>query len=88
MSFQQFFSAAVNSDWGYLTYRLNGEKVYRNEFKKSGYKVPYFCNSDDYDKNEFSIIYLQGRARYGNDIKKAVSETQKNIKEINSSYSP
>lgn len=86
--FSSPFVAVVNSSYGYLTYELNGEKVYRKEFNEKGYKVPTFCNNDDYDENEFEIIYLQGKAQEGSQIKSVVSETQKTIKEINKNYAP
>lgn len=86
--FDSPFVAAVNSNWGYLSYELNGSRVYRKEFNEKGYKVPFFCNEDDYDKNEFDVVYLQGKSQEASEIKNVVSETQKTIKEINKNYTP
>lgn len=87
--FESPFVAVVNSRWGYLSYELNGSRVYRKEFLEKGYKLPYFCNEDDYDEDEFEVIYLQGKAQeQGSQIKDVVSETQKTIKEINKNYTP
>lgn len=85
--FDSSFVAVVDSDYGYLSYQLNGKRVYRQEFNSKGYIVPYFCNEDDYDTDAFSVIYLQGRAQDGAKIKNAITETQKTIKSINPNYS-
>lgn len=81
-SFTPIFIAQINSNYGYNTYTINGERVYRREFNKNGYAVAYFCNEDDYDEEQFTVVYLQGGAEHGSDIQSRVSETEKNIDEI------
>lgn len=83
-SFRASFLAEINSNYGYNTYQLNGERVYRREFNENGYTVPYFCNEDDYDEDQFTVIYLQGFSDRGADIQKRLSQTEKNVEEIRS----
>lgn len=82
--FESAFIAEVSSNYGYLTYRIDGERVYRREFNEKGYAVPYFCNDDEYDDSEFSVIYLQGDSKRGSDINKLISNTQSTMETIRS----
>lgn len=81
-AFDAAFIAQVNSNYGYNTYQINGERVYRREFNKNGYAVPYFCNEDEYDEEQFTVVYLQGGSDRGSDIQSRVSQTEKNIDDI------
>lgn len=83
-AFSPVFIAEINSNYGYETYQLNGERVYRREFNSDGYVVPYFCNDDDYDTDEYTVVYLQGTSNRGSDVQKRISQTQKNIEDISS----
>ena len=85
--FETVFSASVINSYGYSSYSIDGERVYRSEFRKRGYAVPYFCNEDEYDRNEFSVVFLRGRSEKANGIRSVVSETQNTIKRLNSHYS-
>ena len=59
--FEPIFTANAESDYGYMSYMINGEKSYRRDFEKNGCIVPYFCgNNTDYDDSEFEIRWLQG----------------------------
>lgn len=82
--FESVFIAEVNSNYGYLTYSIDGKRVYSREFNKSGYIVPYFCNDDGYDDSEFKVIYLQGTSKRGSDINSAISNTESTIEKIRS----
>lgn len=82
--FETVFSAEVNSNYGYLTYRIDGERVYRREFNKKGYAVPYFCNEDEYDDDDFRVVYLQGSSNRGSDINKLIRNTQSTVEKIRS----
>jgi hypothetical protein len=84
--FDTAFVATVDCDWGYYSYQLDGKYASKSKFADNGYIVPYFCNEDDYNKDEFDVVVLQGRANYGGEIKSAVDETQKTIKQINPNY--
>ena len=86
-TFSPVFIAEINSNYGYETYQINGERVYRREFNTDGYVVPYFCNDDEYDTNEYTVVYLQGKSNRGSDIQKRISQTQKNIEDIRSAAS-
>ena len=81
-SFSAVYLAEIRSNYGYNTYQLNGERVYRREFNANGYAVPYFCNEDDYDDEEFTVVYLQGASGRGSDIQSLRTETQSNIDSI------
>lgn len=83
-TFSPIFLAEINSNYGYETYQLNGERVYSREFNSEGYVVPYFCNDDEYDTNEYTLVYLEGKSNRGSDIQKRISQTQKNIEDIRS----
>lgn len=87
--FEPIFTANAESDYGYRTYMINGEKIYRRDFEKSGCVVPYFCgNNTDYDESEFEIRWLCGDSSKGSDIRDMISETQKTIRSLNSAYQP
>lgn len=86
-TFSPIFLAEINSNYGYETYQINGERVYKREFNADGYAVPYFCNDDEYDTNEYTVVYLQGTSKRGSDIQKRISQTQKNIEEMRSAAS-
>ncbi len=83
-AFETSYLAVITNNYGYSTYTIDGERVYRSEFKKSGYAVPYFCNEDDYNKSEFTVTFLQGRAGMAGDIRSVVTKTQNTIKRIKS----
>lgn len=83
-AFSASFTAEVNSNYGYNTYRINGERVYRREFNANGYAVPYFCNDEDYDEEQYTVVFLQGGSDRGADIQKRISQTEKNIDDITS----
>jgi len=84
--FETDFHAYINCQYGDMSYTINDKSVYRTEFNKKGYQVPYFCNEDDYDEKQFEITKLQGAAADMNDIKNTVSETNKTIAKLNPSY--
>lgn len=85
--FEDSFTAVANCNYGYMTYSINGEKVYRKEFKSNGYVVPYFCDDEsDYDNSEFTVTVLQSNSQSGSKIQSIVSDTQSSIKEINPDY--
>lgn len=89
--FETTYIAVADCDYGYMTYTLNGDTVYRNEFKEKGYEVPYFCTDDDYDdydKSEFEVTKLQGGITDAGGFNKIVDETNKTISSLNSSYNP
>ena len=87
--FEPIFTANAESDYGYMSYMINGEKSYRRDFEKNGCIVPYFCgNNTDYDDSEFEIRWLQGDSSKGSDIRNMISETQKTIRSLNSAYQP
>lgn len=83
-SFETAYLAVITNSYGYSTYTIDGERVYRSEFKKSGYAVPYFCNEDAYDKSEFTVTFLQGRTNKASEIRSAVTKTQNTIKRLKS----
>lgn len=69
-----------------MSYRISDEYVSRSTFSKKGYKVPYFCNEDDYDKDSFKLKYLQNSQDKSNDVKSVIDETNKTLSTLNSSY--
>lgn len=80
------FSAKVSCQYGDMSYYIDDSHVSRTTFNSKGYVVPYFCNEDDYDKNEFRITKLQGEASDSAELKEAVNETNKTISRLNASY--
>ncbi len=84
--FDTAFVAIVDCDWGYYSYQLDGKSISKSKFEDNGYKVPYFCNEDDYNKEEFDVVTLQGKSGFGGEIQSVVDETQKTIKQINPNY--
>lgn len=83
--FNAAFLAKINSNYGYRSYLLNGERVYRREFNEKGYVVPYFCNDDEYDEKLYTVVYLQGGPEHSADIQNLISQTKRNTQVILSS---
>lgn len=84
--FTTYFSAEISNQYGDMSYRISDEYVSRSTFNKKGYKVPYFCNEDDYDNDSFKLTYLQNPPDKSNDIKAVVDKTNKTLSTLNSSY--
>lgn len=85
-AFETTFTAISNKSNGYTTCRIDGKSVSISEFNKNGKIVPYFCNDEEYNKNEFEIILLRGGAESKAEIEKAVSASQETIKQLKSVY--
>lgn len=87
--FEPTFKAWYRNDYGYMSYMLDNEYVYESRFQSAGgYSVPFFNGSTDYDKNKFSVIYLQTDAQHKDRVNDLVSTTNDNIKELNKTYIP
>lgn len=84
--FTTYFSADISNQYGDMSYRINDERVSRSKFNSSGYKVPYFCGEDDYDKNIYKLTYLQNPLDSQSKIKAVIDETNKTLSSLNSSY--
>lgn len=80
------FSAQISDQYGDMSYRINDERVSRSAFGSKGYKVPYFCNEDNYDKGQFRLTYLQNLPSASSDVKAVIDETNKTLSTLNSSY--
>lgn len=80
------FSADISSQYGDTSYRINDSRVSKSSFNNKGYRVPYFCSEDDYDKNEFSITKLQSTAENSNELKNVINDTNKTLSQLNPSY--
>ena len=81
--YKTIYTAEVDEEYGYRTYRLNGERVYRRDFEKDGYRVPLFCEeSDDSSRSGFTIVYLAGGKKHAAEIERLVEQTQKDIDAI------
>jgi len=85
-AFETAYLASASSNYGEMTYSIDGKRVYRREFKEKGYEVPYFCNEDSYDTSEFTVTHLQGSVSNSSEIRNVISSTVKTIKEINPNY--
>lgn len=80
--FETTFTAIINSTNGYKTYRLNGKSSYKREFEKEGYAVAYFCNEDDYNKDEFEVVLLNTDESGKKAIEALITETQETVKRL------
>lgn len=81
--FETTLTAYKRNNYDYMSYRLNGEYARKSEFNEIGYTVPYFCNDDAYDTNEFSISVLKCDESKKADVEKLIKETEDVIKQIN-----
>ncbi len=82
-SFETTFTAYKRNNYDYISYKLNGEYARKSKFNEVGYTVPYFCNDDEYDTNQFSISVLKCDESKKADIEKLVKSTEEVIKQIN-----
>lgn len=81
------FSAKISEQYGDMSYSIDDSRVSRSTFNKKGYTVPYFCNEDDYDNNEFKITMLQSENESSAaELKEVIAETNKTLSSLNSSY--
>lgn len=82
-SFETAFTAYKRNNYDYISYKLDGEYASKRRFNEVGYTVPYFCNDDDYDKNQFSISVLKCDESKKVDVEKVMKNTEEVIKQIN-----
>lgn len=88
-TFESSFTAVASCNYGYMKYKINDERVYRDEFNSKGYVVPYFCNNDNnYDSSKFTVTVLQTNSQSPNKIQSVVSNTESTIKKLNPDYKP
>ncbi|MEZ3420529.1 MAG: hypothetical protein K1V95_01105 [Eubacterium sp.] len=80
--FETVFTAILNNRNGYKNYRINGKSVYKREFEQDGCAVPYFCNEDDYDKEEFEITLLNTEQSGKKQIESVISLTEETVKTL------
>lgn len=79
------FSARQEVSYGYKSYYIDGEYVYKSRFENTAFQVPKFLNDDgDYDKSKYRLIYLSGRDE--DEFKATVNTTIKAIEALNKNY--
>ncbi|MBQ9517128.1 MAG: hypothetical protein IJR60_03545 [Eubacterium sp.] len=87
-TFVSTFSASYQSDYGYTTYYIDDSEVYSSQFESEANKVPLFNGNDVYNENDFTVTYLQRKARDAGSVESQVNKTVNNIKKLNASYDP
>ena len=76
-----------STNYGYTTYYIDGTQVYAATFDQKGYTVPLFNGKNKYDKDTFTVTYLQRKRLKAENMDERVEDTINNIKKLNSSYS-
>ncbi len=85
--FVQQSKSAYRTSYGYTEYFINDSEVYKSTFNEKGYGVPFFDGDSSYDKNTYTVNFLQRKRLKADNLEKRVDETINNIKTLNSSYS-
>lgn len=87
--FNPSLKAWYRNDYGYMSYRINDDYAYESSFiSKGGYSVPFFNGEEEYDKNKFSITYIQTDLKDAGRLDDMVNQTNDNIKKLNKTYMP
>ncbi len=77
------FSARQENSYGYKSYYLDGEYVYRSSFEDEAYQIPKFLDdSADFDKEKYTFVYFSGKNSNG--FQTTVNETNNTITELES----
>lgn len=82
-SFETAFTAYKRNNYDYISYKINGEYATKSKFNEVGYTVPFFCNDDEYDTNEFSISFLKCDESKKAEVEKLIKNTEEIMKQIN-----
>ena len=85
--FVQQSKASYKTDYGYSTYYIDDQEVYKSTFEEKGYAVPLFGGDKSYDENKYTVSFLQRKILKADNMNKRVTDTINNIKKLNSSYS-
>lgn len=86
-AFKQQLKAQYVTEYGWSDYYIDGDEVYKSEFNKKGYTVPFFDGTSDYDDDIYSVIYLQRKSSKAGNLEEQVSKTRSAVQKLNSSYS-
>lgn len=87
--FTPSLKAWYRNDYGYMSYRINDEYSYESNFiTKGGYSVPFFNGEETYNKDKFTVIYIQTDNQHEDRVKNLVDTTNDNIKLLNKTYMP
>ena len=85
--FVQQSKSMYRTRYGYTNYYINDQEVYKSTFNEKGYSVPLFNGESSYDKNTYTVTYLQRKMLKASDLDNRVNQTVTNIRQLNSSYS-
>ena len=86
-SFNSFYTASYETDYGYTQYFLDGEEVGSSSFEDEGYKVALFDgNEKKYDENAFKVVFVQRSSKNKSSISSQPEKTEKVIQKLNSAY--
>lgn len=86
-TFTEKLNARLENDYGYKNYYIDGEYVYRSEFRKQAYQVPKFMDdSEDVDSRNYTLIYVSGDEEKS--FENTVNLTVDTIQTFDKNYTP
>lgn len=78
-AFLKEFKAKYVNDYGYSTYYIDDNEVYRYEFEDQGYVVPFFDGENSYNSSKYDIYYVQRSKANEKDVKAQLEDTKAEI---------
>ncbi len=78
--------AAYKREYGYTDYYLDGKYASRSEFGRKGYEVAMFDGDESYDKDEFTVVYVERDLNNKADIEKQLKKTVETIQKLDATY--
>lgn len=85
--FVSVFKSSYTTDYGYSKYYLDGKSTDKSEFNEKGYMNPFFDGEREYDKEKYTVKYVQRKSADAGDLKGIPKETEQEIQTLNPSYS-
>ena len=84
-SFNSYFNARYEEQYGYSEYYLEDDSVKKSVFEESCEGIPNYSDSD-YDKSIYTIYYLSRAKKDADGLKSVPSDTEKEIQKLNDQY--
>lgn len=86
-TFTEKLNARLENDYGYKNYYIDGEYVYRSQFRKQAYQVPKFMDdSENADSSVYTLIYVSGDEEKS--FENTVNLTVDTIQTFDKNYTP
>lgn len=78
--------ASYKREYGYTEYYLDGKYASRSEFSRRGYEVAMFDGDESYDKDAFTVVYVQRDKTNQKDVEKQLTKTVETIQKLDATY--